>query len=750
MEALFINFWKKIVAFGYGESTTITKYYTESLHEYAASTATLFCKKLDKLTIKTICSYPLDFEISWEDEHFTIFESEKKVEILEAEKYGFSIDHRLVILPILTSEIQSAFVLLIPKEKLTDELITFLENSNIALTQRFKANHLTEAVAKKNHQFNIIMETIPEVVIYFEEDGNFVWLNTLAREMLKINIQNPKPETVSLAMQSLRNSANNKDEIIERGHQIFESTNREAHNWYWLYGNPINLVYKVSVLKTHYRNSQGQLWVFSDITSEYLANQKLLVLNEQIKEKALVADNANNAKSAFLANMSHELRTPLNSILGFSQILLQSTEINSNDKEHISFINKSGEHLLSIINDILDLSKIEARKLELYKTKFSLHALILTISKMLEIKAIEKGLGFEVNLSPDLPNIILADEQKLKQILLNLLSNAIKYTEKGEILLSALVTAKQTNKIKVLFSIKDTGRGINKANQDTIFIPFSQINSGAYVQGTGLGLSITKSLILMMGGQIHLESEIGKGSIFSFEIELEETQSFSEDTIVFDEVIGYKGNRKKLLIVDDNLLNRILFDKMLRRLDFIIEQADSGKDALEKTEQFSPDLIFMDLRMPGINGYEAISILKNNPKYAHIKIIATSASAFNETRNKCIEAGADDFIFKPIQYNELITKITPCLKMDWIIKTPKESKFEDKDDKPLVIDKELLDKLLEAAKQGEITEIENIIQTLKEKFPEQNTLWVRYEKFTNHFEINLLVESLTNLLAREK
>jgi len=750
LETLFIEFWKKIIAFGYGESATITKYYTESLHEYTTSTATLFCKKLDKLTIKTICSYPLDFEISWEDKHFTIFESEKKVEILEAEQYGFSIDHLLVILPILTSEIQSAFVLLIPKEKLNDDLIAFLENSNIALTQRFKANHLTEAVAKKNHQFNIIMETIPEAVIYFEEDGDFVWLNTLAKEMLKINLQNPKPEIVSFAMQSLRNSANNKDEIIERGHQIFESLNREAHNWYWLYGNPIDLVYKVSVLKTHYKNSQGQLWVFSDISSEYLANQKLLVLNAEIKEKASIADNANNAKSAFLANMSHELRTPLNSILGFSQILLQSTEINSNDKEHISFINKSGEHLLSIINDILDLSKIEAGKLEVYKTKFSLHALILTISKMLEIKAMEKGLGFEVNRSPDLPNIILADEQKLKQILLNLLSNAIKYTDKGEILLTTSVIDKKSKLAKVLFSIKDTGRGIKKENQDTIFIPFSQINSGAYVQGTGLGLSITKSLIHMMGGEIQLESEIGKGSIFSFVIELEEAENLQEDTIVFDEVIGYKGNRKKILIVDDNLLNRILFDKMLRRLDFIIEQADSGKDALEKTEKFSPDLIFMDLRMPGINGYEAISILKNNPKYAHIKIIATSASAFNETRNKCIEAGADDFIFKPIQYNELITKITPCLKMDWIIKAPKESNFEDKEYKPLVIDRELLDKLLESAKQGEIAEIENLIQTLKERFPEQNTLWVRYEKFTNHFEINLLVESLTNLLAREK
>ena len=154
--------------------------------------------------------------------------------------------------------------------------------------------------------------------------------------------------------------------------------------------------------------------------------------------------------------------------------------------------------------------------------------------------------------------------------------------------------------------------------------------------------------------------------------------------------------------------------------------------------------------MPGISGYDAIQLLKANPKYANIKIIATSASAFNETRNKCIEAGADDFIFKPIQFGELITKITPCLKLDWIVRAKKEIKSEDNNDIPTVVDYDLLEQLLESAKQGEIAKIENILKLLKEKFPEQNTLWTRYEKFTNHFEINLLLESLSHLLEGKK
>lgn len=750
MDTLFVKFWKEIVAFGYGESSTITKYYTELLHSYSGSSGTLFCKKLDSITIKTICSYPLDFDLYFEEEHFEILESSEKVKVFNAEDFEFSKDFKLIILPISILEMQGAFALLIKKENITEELLSFLENCNIALTQRFKANHLSDTVARKNHQFNIIMETIPEAVIYFEENGSFVWLNSLARKMLKINIQTPKPEIVSFAMQAFRNSANNKEEIIETGNKIFQNSQGEINDWHWLFGDPVDLVYKVSVLKTNYKNSHGQLWIFSDISSQYLANQKLLVLNEQIKEKAFIADNANNAKSAFLANMSHELRTPLNSILGFSQILLQSAELKPSDKEHIGFINKSGEHLLSIINDILDISKIEAGKLELYFTKFSLHALILTISKMLEIKAIEKGLEFEINLSQDLPNLIESDEQKLKQILLNLLSNAIKYTVKGEVELSAKVISRKNKKVKVQFSIRDTGRGIAKEHLEHIFVPFSQINSGdTYIQGTGLGLSITKSLVEMMGSKIHVQSELEKGSSFSFELEFEESENSQDDIIIFDEVIGYNGTRKKILIVDDNLLNRILFEKMLRKLDFIIDQADSGKSALTKVESFLPDLIFMDLRMPGINGYEAISILKANQKYAHIKIIATSASAFNETRNKCLEVGADDFIFKPIQYSELITKMTHCLNMDWILKAPTQATSEAKTELPINLDYELLGNLLESAKQGEIAEIENILKTLKEKYPEQNTLWTRYEKFTNHFEMNLLVESLIHLLEEK-
>ncbi len=748
IENLFIKFWRELLDLGVDDDSKLLEKYIEILHKYSNSKGSIFYQRIDHITVRNIISHPKEFNIDLEEEFFYIFDSKNKIEILEAENFGFTGNLSLIILPILSGEKASAFVLLIEKESISKDFLFFLDNANAALAQRFIANRMLEDIALKKHQSNIIMQTIPEAVIYFEENGNFVWLNNLAKNLLKIEGEFLKPDIVSSAMIRLRNAAINSDEINQVGNRIFQEGNSEIKNWYWIYGEPVDLVYQVSVFKTAYKNSNGQIWVFTDITNRYLANERLLELNKEIKEKIILAENANNAKSTFLANMSHELRTPLNSILGFSQILLQSNEINNNDKEHIRFIQKSGEHLLSLINDVLDLSKIEAGKFELQFSIFSLHSLIFTIGKMLEIKAIEKGLGFEVIISPNTPSFVIFDERKLKQVLLNVLSNAIKYTDKGEVVLSLNLIRQEGNKARISFSIQDTGRGIAKSDIESIFMPFQQITTNSqYVQGTGLGLSITKSLVEAMGSEIKVESELGKGSQFSFEIEFEIPENNQEEAISFDEVIGYKGNRKKILIVDDNIMNRILFERMLRGIGFLIEHGESGKDALSKIDIFFPDLIFIDLRMPGISGLDLIKIIKDNPKYKDIKLIATSASAFNETRNKCIEAGADDFIIKPIQFSELITKITPCLKIEWIIIESKHPQVEDNKNIPLSIDKNLLNQLLDSAKQGEIATIETNLKFLKEKYPDQNPIWEKFEKYTNHFEINLLIESLNQLIG---
>ncbi|MCB1177583.1 MAG: response regulator, partial [Leptospiraceae bacterium] len=725
------------------------------IHKFCSSNGSLFIRKIDKFTFKTIHSYPEEFNIYLEEKDFELFTNGESVNIADEGSFGLPNGYKFVVIPISTIEIIGGFCIFINNNLLNEDYLEILENIRISINNRLKILSLSEEVNKKSHQFNTIMETIPNSILYFEENGKFVWLNSLAKKMLNIPEEIDKPEIISQAMNSFRNKANNREEILQTAIQLFGNKDVSIKDWYWLFGNPINLVYKVFVLSTTYQNTKGQVWVFENFTSNYLADEKLKKLNEEIKEKITTAENANNAKSEFLANMSHELRTPLNSIIGFSQLILQSGDINKTEKEHVEFIYRSGNHLLSLINDILDLSKIEAGKYELYYTNFSLPSLILTISKMIEIKAIEKGLAYEVAQSPEIPKFIKFDEQKLKQVLLNLLSNAVKYTDKGDVLFSISSSdGKGSKDKKVKFSIKDTGREIPQEFINDIFIPFQQLTSTKkFIQGTGLGLSITKSFVEMMGSQINVQSEFGKGSVFSFEIEVEEVESHIEEGINLEEVIGYNGDRKKALIVDDNLVNRILLQKSLRKLGFDLTEAITGEDALEKIGEFHPDIVFMDLRMPGMGGIEAISTIRKNGNYDNIKLVATSASAFNETRNKCIEVGADDFLPKPIQYSELISKLTTCLKLDWITKEKKGGQIDKKEQAPdykKIIESGLLNQLLNSSKKGDISKIEEDLTTLKTKFPEYTNLWARYDKFINHFEINLLIENLNNLLGEKK
>lgn len=751
MKEKFISFWKELIDLSYKDNFLSYEPYVQILLSYSEAVSSSFILKLDRFIAKSVYSIPSKFELLLETEDFYLLEESNFIHISEGTQFSIPKENVLVFLPIQTQEIEGAFVLELPKEKITDEYKEFLENARLALKARFRHNSLYKEVQRKVHQFNVVMETLPEAIIYFEENGNYVWLNTVARRILNLEESVSQPTTVSVAMNELRKKANDYEQITRQALEFFKSGASCSEDWYWTFGNPIHLVYKVNALKTSYQNTHGQVWVLEDVTQNYLSSLEIKRLNEEIKQKALIAENANNAKSIFLANMSHELRTPLNAILGFSQILLQTSELKKSEKEHVQFIYKSGEHLLNLINDILDLSKVEAGKYELFFTNFSLPALIITISKMIELKAIEKGLKFEVSQSPNLPKIIKFDEQKLKQVLLNLLSNAVKYTDKGEVILSVLLLETKGTKHKILFSVRDTGCGIPEKHIQDIFIPFEQLNSGnTFIQGTGLGLAITKSFVELMGSKIHVVSQVGKGSTFSFQIEVEEETSFLEEEISIGDVIGYTGEKFRILIVDDILLNRILLDEILVNLGFETCLVNSGEKALEILESFHPHLIFMDLKMRGMSGFEVIAKIRQHSKFQNVKIIATSASAFNETRNKCLEAGADEFLAKPIQRHELLSKITLCLKPNWIYK--EEINFqEDKTEFNIKgsLPRNLIETFLELAKKGDIAKLEELIIEAKQKFPEHISLWEKFEKFVNYFEINLLIERLNSILRTE-
>ncbi|MGI0480457.1 ATP-binding protein [Geminocystis sp. CENA526] len=385
------------------------------------------------------------------------------------------------------------------------------------------------------------------------------------------------------------------------------------------------------------------------------------------KEKAEVA---NQAKSEFLANMSHELRTPLNAILGFAQIILRSKDVPKEHLDSINIINRSGEHLLTLINNILDLSKIEAGKISLNLDKINFDKLLDDIEDLFKHKCQKKGLQLIIEKLDNVPQFIEADAPKLRQILLNLISNAIKFTDEGGISVQIANVEENENHLKLLFIVRDTGKGIKTEELESLFQPFTQTKVGKEVnEGTGLGLSISKKFVELMGGKIDVTSEENKGSVFSFTIN---TKSIASDEIttndIIPDVIGIEKNQQvfKLLIVDDKDFNRSLLVKLLTPFEFILKEASNGQEAIEIWEEWQPNLIFMDMRMPILDGYEATKIIKGTTKGNATAIVAVTASVLGEEKAVILSAGCDDFVRKPFRQETIFSILTQHLGVRFI------------------------------------------------------------------------------------
>jgi signal transduction histidine kinase/CheY-like chemotaxis protein len=381
------------------------------------------------------------------------------------------------------------------------------------------------------------------------------------------------------------------------------------------------------------------------------------IKNNELAKAKEAAETANKAKSVFLANMSHELRTPMNSILGFTQLLTMYSLPAEKQKEYIRIIQESSEFLLVLINNILDLSKIEADRVSLNESDFDINYLFRTLVEMLHPKAQSKDLEFIINIDPDIPAIIHADEIKLKQILINLLSNAIKFTVKGTVSLSI-----KLSKSSLKFEVSDTGIGINAEDLPKLFTPFNQTTSGKLIQeGTGLGLTISKKFINIMGGEISVNSIVDKGTTIRFTLPF---RAITEKNILsgnhkvpitglFDTV-----DTKTILIVDDSLHNRKLLEELLKPIGFRIISADDGQNAVYQFKKYKPDCILMDIHLPTMDGNEALKIIRTYEQGRNIPIIALTASAFEEVKQNALKDGFDDFLTKPINNNELLSIIS--------------------------------------------------------------------------------------------
>jgi len=498
---------------------------------------------------------------------------------------------------------------------------------------------------------------------------------------------------------------------------------------------------------------------FNDMLSQIEARETTLKhYHSQLEEKVKVrtaelaeardqALAANKAKSIFLANMSHEIRTPMNAVLGYAQILKRDTELNQSQYDTLQIIEDSGTHLLGLINDILDISKIEAGAMELRAEKFQVNDLIHNISLMFKMRCDEKKLTWRVeNSLVDTP-LLHADQGKLRQILINLLGNAVKFTEEGEIVLRISLTPEQHYR----FDVIDTGQGISPAQQALIFEPFQQEKAGYDKGGTGLGLAITKRQVDLMNGRIEVSSEHNKGSCFTAIIPLPESED--ESDIVVEQVKGQvshlaQGYSVNALIVDDVQENRDILAKMLIDVGVSIREAENGQEAINQIQCEKPDIVFMDIRMPVMDGIMAIKHIVTQFADNDITCVAISASTLHHQSQNILDAGFHAFISKPFRFEMVYDCLVEYLNVKFDYEELKqlndviENELSVSD---LCIPQEIYKSLYSAAELSEITEMESLLETMANSDQHQQRLAQIIQKFLSDYDIDSILEVLEDV-----
>lgn len=605
-----------------------------------------------------------------------------------------------------------------------------LESENSLLERNRFIQAITESVAdiifvynlneQKNVYLNRFFYTIPG---YSMEDYDWV-----TDEFLKVIIEEKQ---IDLCYQKLKNRISQSKHGQYFNFEIqFQHKSGEVK---WLRGNYLLFT----------QNPDGTpkeiLGSAHDITQQKEIELDLLFSKSR-------AEEANLTKSGFLSNVSHELRTPLNGVLGYAQILKKDKSLSDEQRRSIEIIERSGIHLLLLINDILDISKIESGRMEISFSTFSLRNSLRDILPTIQLKAENKRIQFICNISEKLPGFVNGDERRIIQIIINLLDNAVKFTKEGRIILSLEWSDGICD-----FCVEDTGAGIDSKNIQEIFEPFKQIgNPLKKSEGTGLGLAICKNLLELMGSELEVQSKMGKGTKFSFKLNLPKVENTKNNVHDSEKSLkGYIGDRIKVLVVDDSYINRMVLVDFLKFLGFIVFEANNGKEAINLTQKFFPKIIFMDLVMPEMDGYSSVQAIRALPYGNEIKIIALSANLSGGTMENPQTFGFNGFIPKPIFQQSLYGILKQNLNLDWVYeqsnpKIKKTQKFECFNLPP----KEVIEEISKFISIGDIGGLSKKLKEIQNSHKEYFEFFDVLLELTESFKIKELYEFNSKYLRK--
>ncbi len=493
-----------------------------------------------------------------------------------------------------------------------------------------------------------------------------------------------------------------------------------------------------------------------DITARKRVEQEILNLNEQLERAAAEAQTANRAKSTFLSTMSHEIRTPMNAILGYAQLMERDPTLGAEARANLKIIGRSGEHLLGLINDVLDMSKIEAGRTELNPATFNLPSLLNDLAAMFRLRAEAKGLRFELFVDGETAPYVLADEGKIRQALINLLGNAIKFTKLGQIRLHVTLDRRNSSEFWMIAQVEDTGPGISDDEQSRLFEPFIQTSRGVSSQeGTGLGLAITRKYTRLMGGEVTVSSAKGIGSIFRLEIPIKLGDAgVAIRRSAPRRVLGLRGKSDppKILIVDDQLENRDWLMKLLASLGFSVRGAENGEAAIRAWEEWNPGLILMDVHMPVMDGLEATRRIKADSRGKGTVVVSLTASAMDEDRRTSTQSGADDFLAKPCREDELLEKLRTHLNLSYDYEEGTDGQAPSGDEalsaaRLRQLPRELIEELRNATSSGNKRLLDRLIRRVSEI--EDAAFASALQKLADRYEYDTLSRSLEEACPRQ-